>query len=59
MEYIEKEQLDKLIKTMIEFGLQNEWVKRMLNVEDMHDITVWQYNYLLLIIQQVKDKYGK
>ena len=59
MDYIDNEKLEKLITVLNEYGIQLEWVKKLFNVDTLQDINVWQYNYLLMIIQQVKEYYGK
>lgn len=59
MDYIDNEKLEKLITVLNEYGIQLEWVKKLFNVNTLQDINVWQYNYLLMIIQQVKEYYGK
>lgn len=59
MEYIDNEKLERLNKVINDNNIQPEWVKKIFNVNDLQDVNVWQYNYLLLVIQQVKENYGK
>lgn len=59
MEYIDNEKLERLNKVINDNNIQIEWVKKIFNVNDLQDVNVWQYNYLLLVIQQVKENYGK
>lgn len=59
MEYIDNEKLERLNKVINDNNIQIEWIKKIFNVNDLQDVNVWQYNYLLLVIQQVKENYGK
>lgn len=53
MERITKEQINKLLSLVENYNLLIEWVYGICNVDCITDITVLQYNYLLMIIKTV------
>lgn len=59
MDLIDREQEQKLWEIMSENGIRLDWLKKLFNVNTLQEVNVWQYNYLLLILQQVKEIYGK
>lgn len=59
MDLIDREQEQKLWEIMSENGIRLDWLKKLFNVKTLQEVNVWQYNYLLLILQQVKEIYGK
>lgn len=59
MELIDYEQEQRLYEVMSENDIRLDWVKKVFNVNTLKEVNVWQYNYLLLILQQVKEIYGK
>lgn len=59
MDYIDNRQLDKLWMTLEKHNIQIEWIKAMLGVKVLQDITVRQYNFLIMIIYQVEMTYEK
>lgn len=59
MELIDYEQEQRLYEVMSENCIRLDWVKKVFNVNTLKEVNVWQYNYLLLILQQVKEIYGK
>lgn len=59
MEKINKEQINKLLNYMRKYNLMQEWVYKMCCVNCITDITVVQYNSLLVIIEQVVDSCRK
>lgn len=59
MELIDYEQEQKLWEIMSENDIRLDWLKKLFNVKTLQEVNVWQYNYLLLILQQVKEIYGK
>ena len=50
IEYVNKEQLDNIWGKMNDYNIPLDCIKNLLNVKYMSDMTVQQYNYLLLII---------
>jgi len=56
MDYVNKEQLDNIWKMMNNYNIPLDTVKGLLNIKYMQDMTVKQYNLLLLIIYQVENK---
>lgn len=56
MELVNKEQLDNIWKKMNDYNIPLDAVKNLLNIKYMQDMTVKQYNYLLLVIYQVENK---
>lgn len=59
MDLIDREQEQKLWEIMSENDIRLDWLKKLFNVKTLQEVNVWQYNYLLLILQQVKEIYGK
>lgn len=56
MEKIDREQLLNLMKIIDKYQLLIDWVKGLCQVEYLEEITVIQYNFLLVIIQYVVDR---
>lgn len=56
MELVNKEQLDNIWKKMNDYNIPLDAIKNLLNIKYMQDMTVKQYNYLLLVIYQVENK---
>lgn len=56
MDYVNKEQLDNIWKMMNNYNIPLDTIKGLLNIKYMQDMTVKQYNLLLLIIYQVENK---
>lgn len=56
MDYVNKEQLDNIWKMMNNYNIPLDTVKGLLNIKYIQDMTVKQYNLLLLIIYQVENK---
>ena len=54
MELIDYEQEQRLYEVMSENCIRLDWVKKVFNVNTLKEVNVWQYNYLLLIIEKVK-----
>lgn len=59
MELINYEQEQRLYEVMSENCIRLDWVKKVFNVNTLKEVNVWQYNYLLLIIEKVKEINGK
>lgn len=59
MDLIDREQEQKLWEIMSENDIRLDWLKKLFNVKTLKEVNVWQYNYLLLILQQVKEIYDK
>jgi hypothetical protein len=59
MELIDYEQEQRLYEVMSENCIRLDWVKKVFNVNTLKEVNVWQYNYLLLIIEKVKEINGK
>ncbi len=53
MEKLEKDQLNKLIETLEKYKIKSKWIMKICNVDSLLDITIVQYNYLLLIIEKI------
>lgn len=53
MEKIDNQQLNKLIATIEKYGIRNEWVLNICNIDKLSDLNIRQYNFLLLLIQEV------
>ena len=58
MENINKEQLDTIWKKMNDYDIPLDCIKNLLKIKYIQDMTVQQYNYLLLIIYQVENKWA-
>lgn len=58
MELVNKEQLDNIWKKRNDYNIPLDAIKNLLNIKYMQDMTVKQYNYLLLIIYQVENKFN-
>lgn len=58
MELVNKEQLDNIWKKMNDYNIPLDAIKNLLNIKYMQDMTVKQYNYLLLVIYQVENKFN-
>lgn len=58
MELVNKEQLDNIWKKMNDYNIPLDTIKNLLNIKYMQDMTVKQYNYLLLVIYQVENKFN-
>lgn len=58
MELVNKEQLDNIWKKMNDYNISLDTIKNLLNIKYMQDMTVKQYNYLLLVIYQVENKFN-
>ena len=56
MEKIDREQLLNLMKIIDKYQLLIDWVKGLCQVEYLEEITVVQYNFLLVIIQYVVNR---
>lgn len=60
METINKEQIDKLWKKINEYKIPLETIKGLLNVNYIQDITIRQYNHLLMTLYLVEEvNHGK
>lgn len=53
MEKIDKQQLNRLLTILEKYGLKNKWILEICNIESLIDMTVKQYNFLLILILQV------
>ena len=58
MEKINEEQKEKLYEILNKYYIQLDWIKKVCNITNIRDMSVWQYNYLLMIIKQVKEING-
>lgn len=58
MNLVNKEQLDNIWKKMNDYNIPLDVIKNLLNIKYMQDMTVKQYNYLLLVIYQVENKFN-
>lgn len=58
IEYVNKEQLDTIWRKMNDYNIPLDCIKKLLNIKYMSDMTVQQYNYILLIIYQVENKWN-
>ena len=58
MNLVNKEQLDNIWKKMNDYNIPLDAIKNLLNIKYMQDMTVKQYNYLLLVIYQVENKFN-
>lgn len=50
VERIDYEQQNKLIELMIDKGIKVEWILGLCNIKLLQELTVKQYNYLLIFI---------
>lgn len=55
MDLIDREQEQKLWEIMSENDIRLDWLKKLFNVKTLQEVNVWQYNYFLLILEQVKE----
>ena len=58
MEKIDEEQIERLYEILNKYYIQLDWIKKVCNITNIRDMSVWQYNYLLMIIKQVKEING-
>ncbi|MBR2711265.1 MAG: hypothetical protein IKE89_02220 [Bacilli bacterium] len=58
MEKINEEQIERLYEILNKYYIQLDWIKKVCNITNIRDMSVWQYNYLLMIIKQVKEING-
>ena len=54
MEKISQEQLNKLLTIIRKYDIMFEWIYGLCKVSCLTDITKIQYNYLLIIIDNVE-----
>lgn len=59
MEKINKEQINNLLDQLIKYNLLYEWIYILCNVDCLTDITVKQYNSILLIINTINENIEK
>ena len=59
IEYVNKEQLDTIWTKMNDYNIPMDCIKSLLKIKYMQDMTVQQYNNLLLIIYQVENKWNE
>lgn len=59
MEKINEVQIERLYTLLNKFFIQLDWIKKVCNITNIREMTVWQYNYLLMIIQQVEEINGQ
>lgn len=55
-EKIKREELNNLISVMQKNGILQEWILGLCKVSSLVDLTVIQYNYLLIIIKRTEIK---
>lgn len=53
MEKIDKQQLNKLFELLEENKIKSEWILNICNIESLVDLTIRQYNFLLLLINKI------
>ena len=53
MEKINKEHINKLLEQLRKYNLMYEWLYILCNVDCLTDITVKQYNSILLILNTI------
>ncbi len=58
MEKINEDQIERLYEILNKYYIQLDWIKKVCNITNIRDMSVWQYNYLLMIIKQVKEING-
>lgn len=58
MNYIEQDQMKKVWEIAENYKIPIDSIKNMLNIKYLSDMTIQQYNYLLLIIYQVESKWA-
>ena len=51
-EKIDYEQLINLLEVMKKYGILNEWILKICNIESLAELNIIQYNFLLAIIKQ-------
>lgn len=56
MNYIDQDQMKKVYEIAENYKIPMESIKNMLKINYLSDMTIQQYNYLLLIIYQVESK---
>ncbi len=55
MEKIDISQMEKLFTLMGRFNVSSSCIKGVCNVDQLKDITVRQYNFLLLLFQSIEE----
>ncbi len=58
MNYIDQDQMKKVYEIAENYKIPMESIKNMLKINYLSDMTIQQYNYLLLIIYQVESKWA-
>lgn len=53
MEKIDKEQLNNLVNLLENNSIKSRWIMSICNIESLNDLTVRQYNFLLLLIKKI------
>lgn len=53
MEKIDNQQLNKLFKLLEKKSIKSEWILSICDIELLTDLTVRQYNFLLLLINKI------
>lgn len=53
MEKIDKQQLNKLLRVIEQYRLKNEWILSICNIDSLVDMSVKQYNFLLILIKTI------
>ena len=56
MEIIDNQQLNNLFQLLEKNSIKSEWISSICNIETLTDLTVRQYNFLLLLIKKLKEK---
>lgn len=59
MEKINEEQIERLYTILNKYFIQLDWIKKVCNITNIREMNVWQYNGLLMIIQQVNEINGQ
>lgn len=59
MEKINEEQIERLYTILNKYFIQLDLIKKVCNITNIREMNVWQYNGLLMIIQQVNDINGQ
>lgn len=52
---IDEEKINKLLENIEKYNIPSKWITQICNVKCITDITVVQYNILLMLIQHLQE----
>lgn len=52
---IDEEKINNLLEQLEKYSISNKWITQICNVKCITDITVVQYNILLMLIQHLQE----